>query len=116
MSLPNDLYMNTRWAMNLEELDREIARLALICRVRLLDTGVIERVLRDQSWVSAADNPYAFRKLRQLLLTHFALMERQSAAMGRTQAAGIEQYVVERLRKSFPELGAPQQEDDRATG
>jgi hypothetical protein len=34
------------WAKNIDELDREIARLCLICQVRILDDGVIERVLR----------------------------------------------------------------------
>jgi len=32
------------WAKNLDEIDREIARLATICNVRILDPGVIERV------------------------------------------------------------------------
>ena len=106
MTLPSDIYMKSRWAMNLEELDRQIARLATICRVRLLDPGVVERVLRDDCSVCGSDNGLAFRKMRELLLMHFALLGRESEAVGVKEAAGIEQYVIERLKKSFPGLGA----------
>jgi len=35
------------WAKNLDDVDREIAKLATICNVRILDPGVIERVLKN---------------------------------------------------------------------
>jgi hypothetical protein len=31
------------WAKNLDDVDREVARLATICNARILDPGVIER-------------------------------------------------------------------------
>ena len=52
----NDAYRTEWWEHNLEELDREIGRLALICRVRLLDPGVVDRVLKGDGSVCAADN------------------------------------------------------------
>jgi len=107
MTLPADAYMKTRWAMSLEELDREIARLATLCQIRLLDRGVVERVMHGDDWVCGADNPIAFRKLRELLLMHFALLEKESDAVGLKDAAAIEQFVIERLKKSFPGLAAP---------
>lgn len=42
------------WAKKLDDIDREIARQATICNVRILDAGVIERVLRNDVSVSAA--------------------------------------------------------------
>ena len=45
------------WAENLDELDREIARLALVCQVRILDPGIILRVLRKDASVCGTDNP-----------------------------------------------------------
>ena len=39
------------WAKNLDELDREIARLALLCQVRILDPGVIDGVLQNDGSV-----------------------------------------------------------------
>ena len=107
MSLPDDIYMKTRWAMNLEQLDRQIARLAMLCQVRLLEPGVIERVLRDDPSVCGCDNAKAFARMRDLLLMHFTLLEREADAVGQQQAAAIQQYVVERLKKSFPALAEP---------
>ena len=94
-----------RSALTLEELDRELARLALLCRVRILDPGVIERVLRNDSSVCSADNAIAFRKLRNLLMVHFTLRTELADSIGQTKTAGIEAFVIARLRKSFPDLG-----------
>jgi hypothetical protein len=93
------------WAENLEELDREIARLALVCQVRILDPGIIRRVLRKDASVSGTDNPLAFAKLRHLLMLHLALREKSLEALGEAKTEAIEDYVIERLRKAFPDLG-----------
>jgi hypothetical protein len=92
-------------ARTLEELDRELARLALLCRVPILEPGVIERVLHGDHLVCGADNPIAFAKLRDLLMMHFAVHKKWAAELGEPQVAAIEGYVIERLRKSLPELG-----------
>ena len=34
------------WSKNLDEIDREVARVATICNVRILAPGIIERVLK----------------------------------------------------------------------
>jgi hypothetical protein len=92
------------WAENLEQVDREIARLALLCRVRLLDPGVIARVLANETWVCGGSNPLAFARLRDLLMLHFAIREKAAGAFGAGPTARIEDEIIERLRKSFPEL------------
>jgi len=48
------------WAKNLGDVDREVARLASICRVRLLDPNVIERVLHNDASVCGNQNRAAF--------------------------------------------------------
>jgi len=93
------------WAENLEELDAEIARLALLCQVRILDPGVVARVLHRDAAVCGTNNPIAFAKLRDMIMMHLAIRERSADALGQAQTAAIEDYVIERLRKSFPELG-----------
>ncbi len=45
MADDHDALLTNFWSDNLEELDREIARLAVLCGVRLLDPGVMHRVL-----------------------------------------------------------------------
>ena len=95
-----------RSALSLEAIDRELARLAVLCRIRILDRGVVERVLRNESSVCGADNAIAFRKLRDLLMLHFALRQELADSIGQTKTAGIEAFVIDRLKKSFPDMGA----------
>ena len=93
------------WAENLDELDREIARLAVVCQVRILDRGVIKRVLRRDASVCGTENPVAFVKLHDLLMLHLALREKSVEALGEATTEAIEDYVIKRLKKAFPDLG-----------
>lgn len=95
-----------RVVANLEDIDREIARMALLCRIKLLQPGVIERVLHRDSSVCGTDNPIAFGKLHDMLVLHFAVREKSAEVRGQIPTAAIESYVVERLRKHFPDLAA----------
>ena len=95
------------WAMNLDELDHEIARLALLCRVSILDPGVIERVLKKDASVCGTDNSLAFAKLHDMVMMHFAIREKSVASVGQASTVAIERQIIERLSKSFPELGSP---------
>jgi len=92
------------WTSSLEELDREIGRLAMLCRVRILEPGAIDRVLANDRSVCSTDNPAAFAKLRDLLLMHFTIHRKRAAELGEAQTIAIERYVSERLRASMPEL------------
>jgi len=94
------------WAENLEEIDREIARLATVCRVRILEPGVIERVLHKDASVCATLNEMAFAKLHDLSMLHFAVRDKSANAVGQKRTAQIEYYVIERLKKSYPDLAA----------
>jgi hypothetical protein len=93
------------WAKNLDALDREIARLALLCQVRILDPGVIERVLQKDASVCGTHDPVAFARLHDMLMMHFAIREKAADDLGRVQTAVIENYIIERLKKSFPDSG-----------
>lgn len=92
------------WLENLEQLDLEIARMALLCQVKVLEPGVIERVWKRDASVCGTDNPLAFQKLHNLLIMHFDMRKKLVDAVGQTQTAQIETYVIERLRKPFGDL------------
>ena len=94
----------TEWAYRLEELDREIARMALLCRVRILDPNVLERVLRNDRSVCETQNPIAFAKVHGLLMVHLALWKQSTDALGEAQKAQIEAHIIGRLRKVFPAI------------
>jgi len=83
MNTKQDFYRVAWWEKNPEEIDREVARLALLCRMSILDLGVIDRVLQEDMSVCGADNKIAFRKLRQLLMLHSAVRGKSADELGR---------------------------------
>jgi hypothetical protein len=92
------------WAKNIDELDREIGRLCAICQVRILDHGIIERVLKKDTSVCGTPNPIAFAKLHDMLMLYLVIREESVDAVGQAQTAEIEGHVVDQLRKRFADL------------
>ena len=80
------------WAKKFDDVDRELAQLAIICQVRLFDPGVIERVLKNDATVCGAPNPPVFGKLRSLLMMHYAIRDKAVAALGGDRGAGLDQH------------------------
>jgi hypothetical protein len=96
------------WAKNLDDVDREIARLAVICNVRILDAGVIERILNNDASVCGSRNALAFGKLRNAVMMHYQIRQRAVSALGESGTARVIADVVEDLRKRIGErLGGP---------
>lgn len=96
------------WSQSLSEVDKEVARLATICNVRLLDPGVIERVLANDAGVCGTSNPLAFDKLRNVLMMHYAVRTRAVDQIGHTGADALMKEILEDLRKKFGDrLGGP---------
>jgi hypothetical protein len=104
MSAQHDALPTAWWAKNLDELDREIGRLCFICQVRILDPGVVERVLKDDASVCVTPNAVAFAKLRSMLMLYFALRRKTVASVGELQTTQIEAHVIDALRSRFAEL------------
>jgi hypothetical protein len=92
----------------LGEIDLEIARQAVICKVKLFDPGVVERVLAHDTQVCGADHPVAFETLRALLVMHYTEGRRLAEALSPEQAGVIAHDVRERLRRRLGrQLGGP---------
>ena len=102
----NDLPLEW-WAENLHALDSEIARLALLCQVRILAPGAIERVLSRDTSVCGKDNAIAFAKLHDMLMMHFAIREKSADSIGQLQTAQVEAYVIDRLKQRYADILAP---------
>ena len=61
MTEPQDPFAVVWWAAKLDDLDQEIARLAQLCQVRILDPGVIERVVRKDARCAERRIPWRSR-------------------------------------------------------
>jgi hypothetical protein len=77
------------WARKFDDIDREIARLATMCNVRILDAGVIERVLHNDASVCGTQNKIAFDKMRSLLMMHYSVRDSAIDVCGRRSGAGL---------------------------
>lgn len=101
-------YRTARWAKHFEEIDKEIAKYASLCKVRLLDPGVIERVLNDDATVCGTANPAMFKKMRGLLTMHYSVREKAVVALGQQETLRMVEDIVARLRERFGDsLGTP---------
>ena len=76
MSDPRDPVYRVLWTEDLEEVDREIVRLATLCQVSILQPGVARRVLQKDASVCGSPNAMAFAKLHDLLMLHLAIREK----------------------------------------
>ncbi len=88
----------------LGSVDDEIAKLSFICGIRLLDPGIVERVVAGDDSVCSKPNAAAFRKLRGLISVHYTLAEDSIRTLGVEKTAEIVAAIRERLRERF-ELG-----------
>jgi hypothetical protein len=91
----------------LNQVDDEIARNAFICGLKLLDPGVIERVVSGDETVCTKKNPKAFAKLRSLVKMHYALAEDSMASLGPEKTAMILEQIRGRLRARYDIGGKP---------
>ena len=97
------------WAKNLDDIDREAARLAAICNVKVLDPGVIERILEGDESVCGTRNAAAFAKLRDAMKMHYHIRTKAVEAMGEHGTARIIEQIVEDLRQRIGDrLGGTQ--------
>jgi len=86
------------WSKNLDEVDREVARMASICQVRILDPGIIERVLHNDASVCGTQNKAAFDKLRQALMMHYHVRDKAVGAIGENATAEAIAEIVANIR------------------
>lgn len=91
------------WAKSLSEVDREIARLATVCNVRILDPGVVERVLKNDASVCGSRNDLAFGKLRTTLMMHYHVRERAVDSLGEATTRKLVETIAQKLRETIGE-------------
>jgi hypothetical protein len=101
-------YRHQRWSKHFDAIDKEIGSLAVLCKIPLLDPGVIERVLHNDTLVCGTQNPRAFEKLRSLLMMHYSVRDKALVALGEAETLKIVGEVVARLRARLGDkLGGP---------
>ena len=75
-------FKHTYWGRQIDNVARELSRLAIACDIELGKPGLAERILKNDESVCRRKNPVAFRKIRQHLMALFSLEERAVERLG----------------------------------
>ena len=86
------------WGRQMDDVMSEIARQATICKVKLLDAGVIDAVLRNDESVCGTSNPLSFKKLRNAMLMGFVVKGKSVEALGPVETEGLIAAIRERIK------------------
>jgi len=96
------------WGRQMGDLMSEMARQATICKVRLLDPGVIDAVLRNDESVCGTSNPLSFKKLRNAMLMGFVVKGKSVDALGPVETEGLITAIREGIKSHLgDQLGGP---------
>ena len=86
------------WGRQMDDLMTEMGRQATICKVKLLDPGVIDAVLRNDESVCGTSNPLSFKKLRNAMLMGFVVKGKSVKALGPVETEGLIAAIRERIK------------------
>jgi hypothetical protein len=104
----NERVRGRHWGRQMDDLMSEIARQATICKVRLLDPGVIDAVIRNDPSVCGTSNPLSFKKLRDAMLLGFVVKGKSVDALGPVETEGLITAIRERIQAHVGhQLGGP---------
>ena len=91
--------LNPQWERHFEVIADELLRLAIACRVRLREPGVIERVLRNDASVCGRKNERSFRKMRNLLMAYYDSVGKAVDRIGPKETKKIIDAMSERMKE-----------------
>ncbi len=116
MNQAADSFLAAWLASDIGEIDGEIARLATLCHIRLLDPGILERILEKDQSVCGTNNALAFAKLHDLVVMHFAVRDKILQAFGPAETARIIDHIIDDLRKRFADALAQRADTPQSLG
>jgi hypothetical protein len=85
------------WVRHLDGIADELMRLSIICKLRLKDPGVIDRILKNDESVCGSPNPAGFRKLRGLVVATYSSLNLAIDRIGPEETKMITDAIIERL-------------------
>jgi hypothetical protein len=85
------------WSRHLDAIGDELLRLTTVCGVDLRESGVIERIIKNDETVCTKPNPIGFRKLRELVMATFNSLGKAIDRIGPQETQMIVEAIRERL-------------------
>ena len=100
-------FKHTYWGRQIDNIARELSKLAIICDIELGRPGLAERILKNDDSVCGRKNPKAFRQIRQHLMALFTLEGRAIERLGPEDTREILGAAFDRgARECGPAAGA----------
>ncbi len=93
------------WQHQFSQVDSEIAKMASLCGIDILDRAQLKRALEKDANVCTRSNPLAFEKLHTLLKAHYLLRDRAADALGDAGAQAAIDRAVTALLEKFAAVG-----------
>ena len=88
--------LNPVWERHFEGIADELLHLAVTCDLRLRDSGVIDRILKNDPTVCGRKNEAAFEKLRNLLIAYYNSLGKAIDRIGPEETKQIVDALTER--------------------
>jgi hypothetical protein len=96
------------WGRQMDDVMSEIARQATICKVKLLNPGVIDAVIRNDESVCGTSNPLSFKKLRDAMLIGFVVREKAVDRLGPVETEALITAIRDRIKAHLGnQMGGP---------
>ena len=89
------------WGRQMRDVMSEMARQATICKVSLLDPGVIDAVLRNDDSVCGTSNPLSFKKLRDAMMLGFVVREKSANALGPAETEALVTAIRDAIKENL---------------
>lgn len=109
MRTPKQRHSHQEWERTFEDVDLEVAQLAVMCHIRLLDPGVIQRVLDNDTSLCHSDQAGAFEKLRGMVFLHYEVQSKLLAELGPVDGTEVitrvHQHLLVRIGTQLGTLG-----------
>jgi len=90
-------YQFERWSRQFGNLDLQIYRLSLACKIDLGQTGMVDSVIANTDLSGGKNKSRAFTTMRGLLILRLLMQTKASAELGSLAAATLGHYQLDRL-------------------
>ena len=90
-------YQFERWSRQFGNLDLQIHRLSLACKIDLGQTGMVDSVIANTDLSGGKKKSRAFTTMRGLLILRLLMQTKASAELGSRAAATLGHYQLDRL-------------------
>jgi hypothetical protein len=82
------------WSRQIDAVAREVSKLSVACDIKILEPGLVDRILDNDDGVCGRKNPETFQEIRRLLMGLFLIEDRAVKRIGAEETKAIRDQVL----------------------